>query len=67
MRKLTDTERKVIAMIGAVGGSVCPDAESQAPDRMKILNDLVKKHRLLVESTDAGPRFTLTTWGWEDA
>jgi hypothetical protein len=66
MRKLNETEEKVLRMIFAVGGSYCPDDYSSLhPARSRVLRDLVKKHRLVVVETDVGPRFNLA-YGWDE-
>lgn len=61
MRKLTDTERNVLQMIHAAGGSYL--AENADPAVKELLHDLVKKRRLIWEETDSGTRYHLAQ-GW---
>lgn len=66
MKKLTDIQRTYLFLIDSIGGSYCPDADSD-PGAVKILNDLAKAKRLRVEPTDALPRYHLTAQGRADA
>lgn len=68
MRKLDQREVNACVFLGARGGSYCLDTYDGpfGADVRKILDSLVKKKRATVESTDAGPRYSLTGLGWDD-
>jgi hypothetical protein len=69
VRKLTHNEATALDIIARRGALVPGDAIpdwSQA-GLMHALKGLVSKHRVRVEMTDDGPRYTLTDLGRADA
>jgi hypothetical protein len=58
--KLTDSELTLIRMLESCGGSYCGDAGSNLTKEIRrISKGLERKGLLIIEGTDAGPRFTL--------
>lgn len=67
MRKLASRETRLLALIAAAGGSICPGTDASIPRAAhRILRRLVARGDLMDEETDDGPRFHLTIQGqWE--
>lgn len=58
--KLNPSEAKFIELLGNAGGSICLDSGDRTTSEVRrIANGLERKGLLIVEGTDAGPRFTL--------
>lgn len=58
MRKLTPEEEFALhLLVERGGGSYCPTADEADHPMVKVLHALVKKKRVAVEMTDAGPKF----------
>jgi hypothetical protein len=58
--KLSTDELTLIRMLENCGGSYCGDADSSLTrDARRLANRLERKGILIIEPTDAGPRFTL--------
>jgi hypothetical protein len=69
VRKLTHNEGAAIDLI-AKHGPLCPGDSFTNWSKAGLilaLDGLVKKKRAVVEMTDDGPRYSLTTWGEADA
>jgi hypothetical protein len=68
MRKLTPREFNAIQFLVDRGGSYCLSDYTGpfASDVLATLDSLVKKKQATVESTDDGPRYTLTLTGRMD-
>ncbi len=56
--KLSPSEAKFMELLGNAGGSICLDGNTTSEVR-RIANRLERKGLLIIEATDAGPRFTL--------
>lgn len=69
MRKLTPPEINACRFLAKHGPFTPGDAAEAkgGPEVVAVLNSLVKKRRATVESTDDGPKFTLTEQGRADA
>lgn len=69
MRRLTPPEINACRFLSKHGPFTPGDAaESKGgPEVVAVLNSLVRKRRANVESTDDGPRYTLTEQGRTDA
>ncbi len=58
--KLTDAELTLVRLLENCGGSYCGDADSTLTSQVRrIARGLERKGLLIIEGTDAGPRFTL--------
>jgi len=58
--KLSPSEAKLIELLTNAGGSICVDADTRINSEVRrIATRLERKGLLLIEGTDAGPRFTL--------
>jgi len=58
--KLSPSEAKLIELLTNPGGSICVDADTRINSEVRrIATRLERKGLLLIEGTDAGPRFTL--------
>jgi len=58
--KLTPSEAKLIELLTNAGGSICLEADTRMNSEIRLLaNRLERKGLLIIEGTDAGPRFTL--------
>jgi hypothetical protein len=70
LRKLTDIERNACIFLAHHGNAFRPsdhDLSAETIEVCLVLDMLVKKKRVYVEPTDAGPVYRLTYQGIEDA
>lgn len=68
MRRLTPDDMRLLALVAAAGGSVCPGTDATiSREAHKLLRRLALRGDLATEDTDDGPRFTLTAQGRADA
>ena len=59
--KLTPSESKLVDLIDAAGGSICPGTNARImPEVHRLCRKLERRGVLEVEQTDDGERFTLT-------
>lgn len=64
MRRLTDDDTYLLALVAAAGGSVCPGTDFSIPKAaQRLLRRLALRGDLETEDTQDGPRFTMTAQG----
>ena len=64
MRKLTNQERQLLALISSAGGSVCPGVDASIPKAADVsLRRMERAGLLRIEETDDGARFHITEEG----